>query len=125
MWFLIVFSGVLGHLDLGAFNFAKFLVSADQYPIFFLIGTEMAQLICGHCRTLLMYVRGATSVQCSCCTTVNLAMEGMGVNLGLPCLLNHGGSPCYGSGRNSCHGCLWYFSLLCLVNLTMFLELFQ
>ncbi|XP_057841999.1 protein LOL2 isoform X2 [Cryptomeria japonica] len=38
-------------------------------------GTEMAQLICGGCRTLLMYVRGATSVQCSCCHTVNLAME--------------------------------------------------
>ncbi|KAL3637010.1 hypothetical protein CASFOL_019309 [Castilleja foliolosa] len=34
---------------------------------------EMAQLICGCCRTLLMYTRGATSVRCSCCHTVNLA----------------------------------------------------
>lgn len=39
-------------------------------------GTEMAQLICGGCHTLLMYIRGATSVQCSCCHTVNLALEG-------------------------------------------------
>lgn len=39
-------------------------------------GTEMAQLVCGGCHTLLMYIRGATSVQCSCCHTVNLAMEG-------------------------------------------------
>ena len=39
-------------------------------------GTEMAQLICGGCHTLLMYVRGATSVHCSCCHTINLAMEG-------------------------------------------------
>lgn len=36
-------------------------------------GTDMAQLICGGCRTLLMYARGATSVRCSCCHTVNLA----------------------------------------------------
>lgn len=34
---------------------------------------EMDQLICGGCRTLLMYTRGATSVRCSCCHTVNLA----------------------------------------------------
>ncbi|KAG6594401.1 Vacuolar protein sorting-associated protein 2-like 2, partial [Cucurbita argyrosperma subsp. sororia] len=36
-------------------------------------GTDMAQLICRGCRTLLMYARGATSVRCSCCHTVNLA----------------------------------------------------
>ncbi|KAK2969519.1 hypothetical protein RJ640_029812, partial [Escallonia rubra] len=41
----------------------------------FCFGTEMAQLVCGGCHTLLMYIRGATSVQCSCCHTVNLAME--------------------------------------------------
>ncbi|KAL2494022.1 Protein LSD1 [Forsythia ovata] len=35
-------------------------------------GMEMAQLICGGCRTLLMHARGATSVRCSCCHTVNL-----------------------------------------------------
>ena len=40
-------------------------------------GTEMAQLVCGGCHTLLMYIRGATSVQCSCCHTVNLALEGI------------------------------------------------
>ena len=38
-------------------------------------GAEMAQLICGRCRTLLMYTHGATSVQCSCCSIVNLAIE--------------------------------------------------
>ena len=35
----------------------------------------MSQLVCGGCRTLLVYVRGASSVQCSCCHTVNLSME--------------------------------------------------
>lgn len=39
-------------------------------------GTEMAQLVCGGCHIHLMYMRGATSVQCSCCHTVNLALEG-------------------------------------------------
>ena len=38
--------------------------------------TEMAQLVCAGCHTLLMYMRGATSVQCSCCHTINLALEG-------------------------------------------------
>ncbi|XP_024528460.1 protein LSD1 isoform X1 [Selaginella moellendorffii] len=38
-------------------------------------GPEMAQLVCGGCRTLLLYIRGATSVQCSCCHTVNVAMD--------------------------------------------------
>ena len=32
----------------------------------------MAQLDCGGCRTRLMYMRGAASVQCSVCNTVNL-----------------------------------------------------
>lgn len=32
----------------------------------------MAQLICGGCRTLLMYTRNADTVRCSCCRTVNL-----------------------------------------------------
>nr|GMD10322.1 Protein LSD1 [Ipomoea batatas] len=36
---------------------------------------EMAQLICGGCRTLLMHPRGATSVRCSCCHTVNLVPD--------------------------------------------------
>ncbi|KAL8150559.1 hypothetical protein V2J09_020367 [Rumex salicifolius] len=37
--------------------------------------TEMAQLVCEGCHTALMYIRGATSVHCSCCHTVNLALE--------------------------------------------------
>lgn len=36
------------------------------------VGMEMARLICGGCRTLLMHAWGATSVRCSCCHTVNL-----------------------------------------------------
>ncbi|TYH70497.1 hypothetical protein ES332_A05G120100v1 [Gossypium tomentosum] len=32
---------------------------------------EMAQLVCGGCRTLLMYTCGATSVRCSCCNIIN------------------------------------------------------
>ncbi|KAF8683043.1 hypothetical protein HU200_045027 [Digitaria exilis] len=35
-------------------------------------GLEMAQLICGGCRILLMYTRTADTVRCSCCNTVNL-----------------------------------------------------
>ena len=38
-------------------------------------GAEMAYLVCGGCRTLLSYARGATSVQCSECSTVNLAIQ--------------------------------------------------
>jgi len=38
-------------------------------------GTQMAQLQCGGCHQLLMYTRGATSVQCSQCHTVNLVMQ--------------------------------------------------
>ncbi|XP_047095175.1 protein LSD1 isoform X1 [Lolium rigidum] len=51
-------------------------VARMNFPPGFGAGTEMAQLVCGGCHTLLMYIRGATSVQCSCCHTVNLAMEG-------------------------------------------------
>lgn len=36
----------------------------------------MAQLECNGCRTLLMYIRGASSVQCSICQLVNLAVQG-------------------------------------------------
>ncbi|XP_076914393.1 protein LOL2-like isoform X3 [Bidens hawaiensis] len=38
-------------------------------------GMEMDRLICVGCRTLLMYTRGATSVRCSCCLTVNRALD--------------------------------------------------
>lgn len=58
-----------------------------------LAGTEMSQLICGGCRTLLMYTRGATSVRCSCCHTVNLAT---GTILMLEsCALHYKDSPSY------------------------------
>uniref|UniRef100_A0A8I6YLE2 Zinc finger LSD1-type domain-containing protein n=1 Tax=Hordeum vulgare subsp. vulgare TaxID=112509 RepID=A0A8I6YLE2_HORVV len=36
----------------------------------------MAQFICGGCRTLLMYIRSAYTVRCSCCSTVNLVRPG-------------------------------------------------
>uniref|UniRef100_A0A0A0L6K3 Zinc finger LSD1-type domain-containing protein n=2 Tax=Cucumis sativus TaxID=3659 RepID=A0A0A0L6K3_CUCSA len=35
----------------------------------------MARLVCSGCYTLLMYSRGAKSVQCSCCRTINAASE--------------------------------------------------
>ncbi|KAF2550912.1 hypothetical protein F2Q68_00037211 [Brassica cretica] len=35
-------------------------------------GMDMAHIVCGGCRTMLMYTRGASSVRCSCCQTVNL-----------------------------------------------------
>ncbi|KAK2966365.1 hypothetical protein RJ640_021509 [Escallonia rubra] len=44
-------------------------------PKSFRAGMDMSQLICGGCRTLLMHARGATSVRCSCCHTVNLVPE--------------------------------------------------
>lgn len=34
---------------------------------------------------LTMYIRGATSVQCSCCHTVNLALEGIGSSMNFKC----------------------------------------
>ncbi|VAI21544.1 unnamed protein product [Triticum turgidum subsp. durum] len=40
--------------------------------VFSIAAVEMAQLICGGCRTLLMYTRNADTVRCSCCSTVNL-----------------------------------------------------
>lgn len=45
-------------------------------------GRDMSQLICGGCRTLLMFTRGASSVRCSCCQTVNLAPGFAHVNCG-------------------------------------------
>ncbi|XP_027942355.1 protein LSD1-like isoform X1 [Vigna unguiculata] len=40
-----------------------------------LTGMEVSQIYCGGCRTLLMYARGATSVGCSCCHSINLVPE--------------------------------------------------
>ncbi|XP_042943370.1 protein LOL2 [Carya illinoinensis] len=37
--------------------------------------SEMAQMVCGSCRRLLKYPRGAKHVKCSCCDTVNLVLE--------------------------------------------------
>lgn len=34
------------------------------------------QMVCGSCRQLLSYPRGVKYVQCSCCQTVNLVLEG-------------------------------------------------
>lgn len=39
--------------------------------------TGMAQLVCGGCRTILMYARGAASVRCSCCNTISVTMSGI------------------------------------------------
>lgn len=57
------------------FFFSKHSISRtpSKSPLCKISGMDMAQLICGGCRTLLMYSRGATSVRCSCCHTVNLA----------------------------------------------------
>lgn len=52
---------------------------AYSLQIIWYAGMEMAQLICGGCRTLLMHARGAASVRCSCCHTVNL-VPGMTLN---------------------------------------------
>ncbi|KAJ9168858.1 hypothetical protein P3X46_020341 [Hevea brasiliensis] len=37
--------------------------------------SEMAQMVCGSCRSLLSYPRGARHVQCSCCQMVNFVLE--------------------------------------------------
>ncbi|CAL9015475.1 unnamed protein product [Prunus brigantina] len=37
--------------------------------------SEIAQMVCGSCRRLLKYSRGARHVQCSCCQTVNFVLE--------------------------------------------------
>ncbi|XP_057422096.1 protein LOL2 [Lotus japonicus] len=35
----------------------------------------LAQMVCGSCRRLLSYPRGAKHVKCSCCQTVNIVLE--------------------------------------------------
>ncbi|XP_012091597.1 protein LOL2 [Jatropha curcas] len=37
--------------------------------------SEMAQMVCGSCRSLLSYPRGARHVRCSCCQMVNFVLE--------------------------------------------------
>jgi LSD1 subclass zinc finger protein len=53
-------------------------------------GREMAQLICGGCRTLLMYTRSADTVRCSCCNTVNLVRPGTADSFSIPLSLSFG-----------------------------------
>ena len=36
----------------------------------------MGQMVCGSCRELLAYPRGAVHVQCAGCRTINLVLEG-------------------------------------------------
>ncbi|OAY26200.2 hypothetical protein MANES_16G027000v8 [Manihot esculenta] len=36
---------------------------------------EMAQMVCGSCRSLLSYPKGARNVQCSSCQMVNFVLE--------------------------------------------------
>ncbi|KAI3454246.1 hypothetical protein Pfo_010909 [Paulownia fortunei] len=52
---------------------AQLVCGGCQTVLMYIRGNEMAQLVCGGCQTVLMYIRGATSVQCSCCHTINLA----------------------------------------------------
>ncbi|XP_011653178.1 protein LOL2 isoform X1 [Cucumis sativus] len=40
-----------------------------------LSSADMAQMVCGTCRRLLKYLKGARYVQCSCCSTVNFVLE--------------------------------------------------
>eukprot|EP00268_Persea_americana_P027608 TRINITY_DN26956_c0_g1_i3.p1 TRINITY_DN26956_c0_g1~~TRINITY_DN26956_c0_g1_i3.p1 ORF type:complete len:100 (+),score=12.25 TRINITY_DN26956_c0_g1_i3:81-380(+) len=36
---------------------------------------EMGQVVCGTCRELNSYPRGARRVRCSCCQTINVVLE--------------------------------------------------
>lgn len=77
----------VSHSEVGVLVIYIVMSSSESYPFLrektvYCTGTENAQLVCRGCHTLLMYIRGATSVKCTCCHTVNLAMEGR--NLSLP-----------------------------------------
>ncbi|XP_022140183.1 protein LOL2 [Momordica charantia] len=39
------------------------------------LSSDMAQMVCGSCRRLLKYLKGARYVRCSCCSTVNYVLE--------------------------------------------------
>ncbi|KAG6492333.1 hypothetical protein ZIOFF_047289 [Zingiber officinale] len=57
-------------------SFTSFDISCHKdNSKFNLTGMDMSQLVCGGCRTMLMYTRGATSVRCSCCNTINITMS--------------------------------------------------
>jgi LSD1 subclass zinc finger protein len=62
------------------FTMGRIIISSHWPTNIFYVcnaGLEMAQLICGGCRTLLMYTRNADTVRCSCCHTVNLVRPGI------------------------------------------------
>eukprot|EP00210_Caulerpa_lentillifera_P004341 g4140.t1 len=44
-------------------------------PVSIAGGPDSAQLVCRHCRMLLVYPRGASTVQCSICKTLNPATQ--------------------------------------------------
>lgn len=55
------------------FNMFTFLITSG----FLIFNPEMGQMVCGNCRQLLSYPRGAIYVQCACCQTINLVLEGI------------------------------------------------
>lgn len=72
---------IIRFLGLSCFTFQLILLCFLFEFFFFLnknfsAGMEMSHLVCGGCGTLLMYTRGATSVRCSCCQTINHARAG-------------------------------------------------
>ena len=77
---ILIINFLLVKLNLFILVLIKELFPPLDETLFFIRGwvttfaaTEMSQLYCGGCRTLLMYARGATSVRCSCCDTINVA----------------------------------------------------
>nr|CAD1827288.1 unnamed protein product [Ananas comosus var. bracteatus] len=42
---------------------------------------EMGQMVCGSCRELVSYPKGAVHVQCACCRAVNFVLEGSIINV--------------------------------------------
>jgi LSD1 subclass zinc finger protein len=58
------------------FNDASFLKH-----LYVLFGVDMARIMCGGCRTLLMYNQGASNVRCSCCHTINIVRPGLSLSL--------------------------------------------
>lgn len=67
----------------GARNVGTFHLSPSLEVVFcffskslnVLLGPDSAQLVCSHCRMLLVYPRGAGMVQCSICQTLNPANQ--------------------------------------------------
>ncbi|KAG8077198.1 hypothetical protein GUJ93_ZPchr0007g3617 [Zizania palustris] len=51
------------------------LVPPPPPPLSPCLNKEIGQLVCGGCRNLLAYFRGAVHVHCTCCQTINLVLE--------------------------------------------------